>query len=123
MTPPLSIYAMYQADLFDMQNNRPRWYGHFIKYSRNFTFKLRVYTLGKSLTLTELQGVMSMDNVLKHFWQVQDDMRQRKVLSFILMRSLLRLQYFFKAIKRMRTEAAFKIQRTRRTQKMIKDYN
>ena len=54
VTPPLSIYAMYQADLFDMQHNRPRWFGHYLKYIRSFTFKIRMLTSGNILQLTEL---------------------------------------------------------------------
>ena len=53
ITPPLSIYAMYQADLFEMQNNRPRWFGHYLKNSRNFAYKVRVLTIDNILQLTE----------------------------------------------------------------------
>ena len=118
VTPPLSIYAMYQADLFDMQHNRPRWFGHYLKYSRNFTYKIRTLTNENILQLTELQSSLNMDFILKYFWQLQDDLRQRKILTFVLIRNLLKIQCFWRAIKRMRNEAALKIQRTRRSLKM-----
>jgi len=59
-----------------------------------------------------------MDFILKYFWQLQDDLRQRKVLTFVLIRNLLKIQNFWRAIKRMRNEAALKIQRTRRMLKV-----
>lgn len=57
---------------------------------------------------------MNMDFILRYFWQVQDDLRQRKVLTFVLVRNLLKIQCFWRAVKRLRNEAAVKIQRTRR---------
>ncbi len=91
VTPPLSIYAMYQADLFDMQHNRPKWYGFYVKLSRNYMFKLRVCMKTRILELTELQSTLNMGLIMNHFWQIQDDMRQRKILTFVLMRNLLRI--------------------------------
>lgn len=118
VTPPLSIYAIYQADLFDLQNNRPKWFGHYLKYSRNFTYKVRMLTVNNILQLTELQSSLNMDFILKYFWQVKDDYRQRKVLTFVLVRNLLKIQNFWRAIRRMRNEAAYKIQRTRKLLKI-----
>jgi len=92
-----------------MQNNRPKWFGHYLKFSRNFTYKIKSLTQDNILQLTELQSSMNMDFILKYFWQIQDDMRQRKVLTFVLIRNLLKIQNFWRAIKRMRNEAALKI--------------
>lgn len=62
-----------------------------------------------------------MDNVFKHLWSIKiDDERQQKLLSFILIRNLLRLQFFCRAILKMRSEAAVKIQVNLRKQRRLK---
>ena len=45
------------------------------------------------------------------------------MLTFIFMRNLIKLQNFGRSIIKMRNDAAFKIQRTRRYQKKLKDAN
>ena len=42
------------------------------------------------LEIEELQDVMNK-NKIKEFWHVEDDERQKKLLNFILIKSLLRL--------------------------------
>lgn len=53
--------------------------------------------------------------MLKEFWHVEDDERQVQLLNFILMRSLLRLQYCCKAYYRLRHECAVRLQRAIRS--------
>lgn len=75
---------------------------------------MRRHMLVGLLEITDMQEIFNK-NVLKDFWQVKDDDRQQKVLNLILVRNVLRLQYFWRAVSKMRHDAAVRIQRVRRT--------
>lgn len=64
-----------------------------------------------------------MKNVHDQLHQVQDEEQKQIILQFILLRNLLRLQNFGKAVIKMKNDAALKIQRTRRHLRSQKSMN
>jgi len=80
-----------------------------LKLFKNINYKIRRHTYLRTLQIYDLQKYLSVENVIKHFWQVKDDERQKRVLTFVLIRNLIRIQNFFRAISKMRNEAALKI--------------
>jgi hypothetical protein len=111
-----SNLAAYQTE-----KNIPRWWPIFQKVNKHYLVKLCAFTSGTPLPNTELQSSLSMDHVFKHLWSLKiDDDRKRRILSFILIRNLLKLQSFFRSILKMRNDAAKKIQFTLRQQRQLK---
>lgn len=99
----------------DGYGEKPRWFTHYVKGSKGFrSYMMRRHMLVGCLELAQMQEILNK-NVLKDFWQVKDDDRQTKVLNLILIRNVLRLQYLWRAVSKMRHDAAVRIQRVRRT--------
>ena len=69
ISPPPSIFAMYQADLYDM-NHKPKWYGHYAKLNRCFIIKLKAFSRGIPISVSQLQSSLSMDHVYKYFYHI-----------------------------------------------------
>ena len=76
---------------------------------------MKIYKLGPNInnfsytTEGNILKTLNHENVIKHFWQVKDDERQKRVLTFVLIRNLLRIQNFFRSISKMRNDAALRI--------------
>lgn len=46
--------AMYQADLIEMNNDKPKWYHKYQKQKKQFGLKLKSFTFGPPLKMREL---------------------------------------------------------------------
>lgn len=111
--------AVYQADLNEMNNDKPKWFYSYSKNKKQFALKLKSFTFGPPLKMRELQSSLSIDNCIKFYWHIKDEPFQQKILSFVMIRNIIKLQIFLRAILKMRHDAAFKIQRKRRMLKII----
>jgi len=108
--------------LYDFPD-KPKWFGQYIKENRCLVQKLKAFQWGSPISLSELQNSLSMKNVHDQLHQVQDEEQKQIILQFILLRNLLRLQNFGKAVIKMKNDAALKIQRTRRHLRSQKSMN
>lgn len=89
----------------------PKWYPHYEKQFNFFPLKLRSFTYGKPLELKEIQAVMNTDYLLHNFWCIEEDELKQKVLTFVIIKNVIKIQIFLRAILRMRNEAATRIKR------------
>ena len=49
-----SEMAIYQADLMEMNNDRPKWFYQYQKNKKQFALKLKSFTFGPPLKMREL---------------------------------------------------------------------
>jgi hypothetical protein len=89
----------------------PKWFVHFEKQYVFFPLKLRSFTYGIQIPLKEVERIMNREYLLQNFWSIQDEERKKKVLTFVVIRNIVKLQIFVRAILKMRSDAATRIKR------------
>ena len=90
-----------------VQMQMPLWWKNYSKHMSHFSMKLRSFTYGAPLEAKRIQTVLNTEFML----QFNNIDNRLEVLSLIVMRNVLRLQIFIRAILKMRDSAAKKIQR------------
>ena len=89
ISPP-SQFALYQAEMHDIYH-KSKWFANYIKGLRSFPVKLKAFTRGVSIPMSELQSSLSMNYVFKNLFHIDDEKRKAKILTLIFIRNLLRL--------------------------------
>lgn len=89
----------------------PRWFGHFEKQYVYFPLKLRSFTYGCTIPIKEVERIMNREYLLQNFWPIQDEEKKKKVLTFVVIRNIVKMQIFVRAILKMRSDAATRIKR------------
>ena len=74
-----------------------------------FPLKLRSFTFGKILEMHEIYRILNNEYIQRNFDNITDLDVKAKVLTFIIIRQSIKLQIFFRALQKMRIEAASKI--------------
>ena len=93
--------------MLDTSLARPRWLLHYFRQRKYYMMKLKSFTFGRLTDIKTLEASLSKDNVLTHFGSMPEDKWKIKVLNFVLIRNILKLQFFFRSLIQMRTDAAF----------------
>jgi hypothetical protein len=112
-------WQIYQSDLCGMEE-KPKWYPMYFKQNRSLMPKVRAFGYDP-IPIANIQGSVNMNLIMK--LSVPDDRKKLELLSFVLLRNLIRLQNFTRAVLKMKHDAASKIQRTRRSMRYQKLQN
>ena len=71
--------------------HKSKWFSQYIKGLRAFPVKLKGFTRGISIPMSELQGSLSMNYVFMNLNKIDDEKRKSRILTMVFMRNLLRL--------------------------------
>ena len=88
--PPSQLALINQGDIIDIYQ-KSKWFPTYAKNFRQFPVKLKAFTRGMTVPMSELQSSLSMDYVFKYLFSISDEEKKHKILTFIMMRNLLRL--------------------------------
>jgi hypothetical protein len=88
-----------------------------------FPLKLKSFTFGAPIPLARVQSCLNFDHALRPYWLIEDETKKLKVLTFVVIRNVIKLQIFTRAILKMREEAASKIKKILKQIKQDKEAN
>ena len=87
----------------------PKWLIHYETQNMYFPLKLRSFTFGKILEMHEIYRILNNDYIKHNFDGVADQRDKARVCTFVIIRQSIKLQIFFRALQKMRSESALKI--------------
>jgi hypothetical protein len=83
-----SPWAIYQNDLCGY-DDKPRWFPSYDKLSRSLVQKIKAFSWGDPIPMTDLQTSININIIMKI--TITDQKLKQDLLSFVLLRNLIRL--------------------------------